>query len=440
MRRYCKKFFYILWAASVALSACSRFIPGGTPSPTPTLAPPAPISVEPTFTPPLAELEIKGTITIWHSWDETHLPALVDTVDQFQDLYPDVQFDVLYIPPENMLLRYQQAAGEGGGPDLLLGPASWGPVLFDAGLIADLQDIMKEELTKTLNPPALQAMRFGDALIGVPYAIKGVVLYRNTEIIAEAPKSFEEMVSLAQTATQGDVLGAYFERSFYYSGAHLIGIGGQWMNERGDPLFNDSQGAAWIDLLQEFEFAGPVEFQTDHDVELFKAGKVGFIIDGTWNMTTMTETLSADLVAIDPWPVYQTGRLSGFVQGDEIFLNAQRTGTNRPAVIKFMEYLLAPENQLRLANVGFIPSVMGVKVNNNLMAQAMVALAGGSAYPSISQVDVYATPLDAALRSIFKDKVASAEALSKAQQQVKDALAAMQPETPAPVLDATPVQ
>ena len=54
----------------------------------------------------------------------------------FQGMYPDVQFDVLYVPFDDLRGKFETAAATGGGPSVLIGAADWGPALFDAELVS----------------------------------------------------------------------------------------------------------------------------------------------------------------------------------------------------------------------------------------------------------------------------------------------------------------
>src|SRR4030042_2484599 len=85
---------------------------------------------EPITSPSPPEEIIEGTISIWHSWDEKDRVALDKIIRGFGEIYPEVFFDVLYIPSEDIQTRYEVETLEGTGPTLLLGPAEWGPRLI----------------------------------------------------------------------------------------------------------------------------------------------------------------------------------------------------------------------------------------------------------------------------------------------------------------------
>lgn len=403
----------------------------GTPTVTQFLtATPAP-SATPSPTPVLT----RGTLTIWHSFAEGQMPALEQALADFSQLYPDVYFDVLYVPLDNLRSRYELAAQENRAPDILLGPAAWGPALYDAGLIADLTDAASAELLQGLNPAAVEAARYQDALIGLPYDLQGVVLYRNKALIPTAPETFGELVSSAQAATKGEIIGASLERGFYFSGGHLLGLGGQLMTPDGAPAFNNEKGIEWLELLKAFDTAGPAEFLSDKDVELFKQGRVGFIIDGTWNMQSLAEALGQENLAIDPWPTLRDGRLAGFVQANNLYINSRLPDDERLAAAAFLEYFLSPEVQSLFADSGMIPAASAARVTDPgwaaLVSPAAAALAGGVAYPTLPQIEAYVAPMDVALQTFFTSDIAPVEALNMAYLGIQSALAGLQ-ETPTP--------
>jgi arabinogalactan oligomer/maltooligosaccharide transport system substrate-binding protein len=427
----------LLILVALSLSACGELLQGE--QATPVLPPTVTYTPTrlPTQTPTPTEFVLHGTVRIWHMWDETQLPALVQIIQNFRALYPDVSFDVLYVPSEDLLERYQSEAREGSGPSLLLGPAEWGPGLFDAGLVADLQTLANQALLGSLNQPALGAAYYKDALIGLPYTIQGVVLFRNKSIITINATTFEELITLAQTSTIGDEIGAYLERSFFYSGAHLNGIGGHLMDENGQPAFNNQKGIQWLELLSEFEQAGPTNFFTDEDLERFESDRIGWIIDGTWNLADMAQAIGPENLAIDVWPSYDDGHLAGYVRAENLYLNPRTADENLLATQRFIEYFLSPEAQAYLADVGLIPAASGVTltdpINGPLITQAMIALATGVTYPVTPEMAIYNIQMDIALRAYFEGALSAEQALQTAQQAILDSLGQMQAEgTPTP--------
>lgn len=398
----------------IVLAACKPKTPA-TPTLTPTAAPTQePTAVPTSLNPTQPAPALQGTIVIWHAWKENEIASLNEVMRGFQAQYPEVTFDVLYVPFDELRGKYEVAAANGGGPTLLIAPADWGPMLYNAALIADVSDVATPDFLSTLNPAALGALQYKGALIGLPQAVKGVVMYRNKAIIPETPKTFEELVAQAKAATQGDVVGANLEYGFFFSAAHITACGGKLMEANGDPAFNNEAGICWLNLLKAFQDAGPTEYYSDKDVNLFRSGKAGVIIDGTWNRLILAEAIGADNLAIDPWPAYGTGHLSGFVQTEALYLNANTRGEDRTLAWRFMQYFLSPEAQAMLANpakAAHIPATLNVDVPDRLITEAAKALAMGTTFPVIPEMGAYWGPMDAALRTFFDDEKARPEAV-----------------------------
>jgi maltose-binding protein MalE len=425
MKKLLSRLLAVILTLSFTLAGCNPTPPQGTAPPTGALTP-SPISATNT---PLAasatSAQPRGTITLWHSWDESQVPALVSMIASFRKQFPDIQFDVLYVPPEVLRDRMETATRDGIGPDLLIGPAEWGPSLFDAGVIADLSPLAGNALLKTLNTAALGSGRYKNALISLPYSMQGVVLYRNLNIMPQGANTFQDLVDLAQSSRQGDIQGAILERGFLYSGAHLLGLGGQLMDENGDPAFNDQKGMAWINLLSAFQQAGPVSFNDDQDLDFFRQGKAGIIIDGTWNRVTISDTLGLENVVVDPWPAYGEGHLSGFVQANSLFLSSQAEGDERLASWEFIKYFLSADAQGTLASIGQIPVVKGIPMDDPIISQTMKAMEGGTTYPVRPEMSAYTAPLDGAIKAIFSDGAIAKDALQSAADAVRSALDAL---------------
>lgn len=408
------------------LAEATRTVQAATP-----VQPPATPSGQPSPTPEV----IRGTVTIWHSLGEEQMVGIEQILENFSAQHPEVLFDVLYIPQENLPTRLESAVQENAGPDLVLGPAGWGPAFYRDGMIQDLSDLAQDALRMKINPAALAAGSYQDAQVGLPYAQEGVVLYRNKALIEHPAATLEELIRAANAATQGEMIGADLERGFLYSGGYLDGLGGKLVNEDGTPAFNSEKGLAWLQVLQMLEQAGPTEYNSDRDIELFKEGRVGWIVDGTWNYNALTEAVGAENLAVDPWPTAPGGNLSGYIQPSNIYLSTTARGDDRTAAGKFIEHFLSAESQSILSEVGMIPVVSGVKMTDPRrqaqLTQILTALAGGTAYPTVPEIRFFPAALDAALQSVLLGNVPPAEALSSAEGVIRAALAQAQV-TPTP--------
>jgi ABC-type glycerol-3-phosphate transport system substrate-binding protein len=225
------------------------------------------------------------------------------------------------------------------------------------------------------------------------------------------------------------VVGAVLERSFFYSAAHLYGIGGQLMDEDGEPTFNNEAGLAWIELLRSFDEAGPTIFFSDADLDRFKEGTAGIIFAGTWQRNELAEAIGKESLTIDGWPSYNDGSLSGFVQAQNIFVSSQTPQEELPAVVAFITHLLSPSAQAKLSEAGLIPVLKSATLEgllkDRLILQAVRAMEKGTPYPVVPEIEVYQNPIDIALKAIFENDVPPEDALTTAEETIRQKLEEM---------------
>lgn len=393
-----------------------------------TITPALPFVEPPPRAPSTPPPNLTRTLRLWHAWDSTQIRTLEHILIAFQQMQPEVHFDVLYVPPDELLAKFETEVARGGGPDILLAPAKWSSELAAGQYIANLSSYASAEFLATLNTAGLGECAALPELRCLPYALNGVLLYRNQQIVTAAPATFDELITAARAATRGGIVGADLEQGTYFAVAHLYGLGGRLWLADGSPAFNSPEGLAWLNLILSFPQAGPVEFNSNRDTELFMQGKAGIIIDGSWNLNALAQAVGEENLAIDPWPALGEGHLSGFVQADALYLNINLSGAEQLDALRFMGFFLTPEAQAVLADAGFIPAINDAPVRSALIRQAISAFANGITHPSAPQAQVYFDTLETALR----DAIAARSSAESALQWAYDTLVILlaQPDSP----------
>ena len=417
--------YILILGGGFLLSACSPISRDSAPAglTTPEADLPTAETRFPVFT---QNVELQATLSIFHSWAEENRPVLNAILREFSKRYPDIYFDVTYIPADELRNLYTNEAAEGRGPAILLGPVEWGPDFREAGLIRELGELIDPEILENLNPAAVETSHYAGSLVSLPYAIHGVVLFRNEDIMTIGANNFDELVMLAQAASQGEIAGAFLERSTYFSAGHLFGLGGSLMDENGYPAFATPEGEAWLRLLLAFQFAGKTAFLSDQDLEEFKAGRAGWIIEGSWKMEELAQAIGADRLTVDPWPEVENGRMSGFVHSDNLYLNSNVDQDTQAAAEAFMEFFLSQTAQSHLVEVTLIPALLYLDLPPTemsfIISQSMTALADGSAYPDLPVMDTYLLHLDSAIKSYLENGLSASEALNQASAAILEDL------------------
>jgi len=372
-------------------------------------------------------LELACTISLWHSFNENEIESLLAVSAAYLEIQPDTEFDFLYTPNYDKKNKYEMAAATGGGPSILIGSDEWGPSLYDDLLIQEITDVTDSELLDTINPAALSTVHYQETMIGLPLNLKGVVMFRNATIVTDAPKSFNELVVLAQSATVGDLVGAYLDYGLFFSGGHLQAIGGSLMDAEGNPTFNDGKGIEWMEMLKRYEEAGPIEHNNDNGLNLFFENRVGIIVDDISNASSLADAIGIENLVIDNWP----SDMSGYVQSDGIYLNANLTGHDLECGLSFMEFLLSVDAQEVFSDpsmAGYIPAVMGIELADTHQMQAASAFANGTNLPVIPEMRAYWDPVNNALLAVVELGIDPGEALLVAEEAVLSNISDIQEE------------
>lgn len=366
--------------------------------------------------------KIQQRIILWHSFNELQSRSLAEVIAAFQEINPYLQVEEMFFPFDDLKDKFTQATRSGNGPALLLAPQEWIPNLYDEGLIQDLSGLVDNDLLESLAPAGLAGPKYKGGLPALPYRLDGVVLYRNLSVIAEPAITLDEFIAQAVDATGGGTLGAYLDLGPYFSLPHLAACGGRIMDENGMPAFNNPSGVCWLDLLRSFQDVGlPWLINSQVDAELFKAGRVGMIIDEVNKAGEFSETLGEENLAIDPWPDSAQGHLSGFVHSWVVMMRTGLKDEEREASQEFIQFLLSLEAQRIFADsemAGFIPSVEGVDVSDRLMAEAHRAFKKGTAFPLFS-MNAYWDAVEGAIRAAMDDSASKEQILEWAVVEIK---------------------
>ncbi len=383
------------------------------PLPPPTATPTRPAKLTPTPT-----AIRKGVfLTLWHGLEAPQALVLQEIVSDFQERHPGVRVNLRYHPYDDLYDQFVSNSEAGNGPALLIGPGEWGPRLYEQGRVADLSGFPTDGLLARIQPAGLQASKYQEALVGLPFSLRGIVMVRNSSIIPQAPQTFDQLVEVAKERNNQEVLGTYLDLGDDFAIPQISACGGNIMYPNGYPAFDDESGLCWLKLLQELSELRPVAYYSNQDLERFLAGKVGIILEGTWNLERMSDVLGDQLV-IDPWPTYGAHRLSGFMWAQSVFMNSHLQESDQKAAWQFMTWLLSPAVQGQWARAGWIPARMDVPVENAHVAQVMDALEWGTAVPTHPDMDVYWEPLREALEVAYSQDGDLDAALQRAAEAI----------------------
>jgi maltose-binding protein MalE len=391
-------------ALVILLTACQP-----TPSPTPTMTS-TPTEVPRTATPqptptPDPKVLIQGTVRLWLDWNPMELDSLGKVISAFHDQYPGVTFAISYYPYDDLRSALELAATEDNAPTMIFAPSSWGPELWQDGLLLDLTIQVAHDPLASIDPLAWNQVNYDGAVIGLPLERQGIVLYRNRLIVTEAAGTLEELVSKGQQLKGDESVGFGLDFGFMYSASQLAACNGKLFDTEGNLDLDVEVGYCWLRLLSTFRDAGRVWFNSDEDLALFEAGSSGWLIESTLESLRLSQLDGVRDLVIDPWPLYsETGyRLAGFVWTENLYLIKGASPEDVEASWTFASFLLSPEAQIMLsdpAGANHLPALGDLILSDEMQIQMMASLASGVPLPLQPDLSLYIEPLEGAVRAV----------------------------------------
>lgn len=243
----------------------------------------------------------EGDLVIWA--DGNTAPALEVSAGAFSEEYglsvvvQEVDFGAIR---DNLIVS--GPAGE--GPDIIVAAHDWLGELVTSGVVApmDLGDKLGD-----FSAPAIQGMSYNGELYGMPLATENIALVRNTDIVPDAPATWDEVLEISQELAAGNdddmATNKYgfvrMEGDPYHFYPIMTAYGGYVFGTNDDGSYNpddvgiDSEGAltavqVWDDMIKSGLQPPAVDWETMH--VLVETGQAGMTITGPWALGRLRDS------------------------------------------------------------------------------------------------------------------------------------------------------
>ncbi len=359
--------------------------PQTDPAATPAQAVGAPAAAaNPTTIPP------RGGVTLWHSWSQADGDALARILEDFNQMYPEVQVETLFVAYNDLLQSYAQAVADGSGPDLILAPNWWLSDLTMLGAVQRLDDRVSAEHLGALWPAAVDNLRMNGILYGLPVHYEVVALYYNQELVlADAlPATLDELLTYAAQRPANGI-------GIYANPFHLAwgfpAFGGAIFDGDGRAILDQSDGAerflAWLAAVNALNGS---YVDTDYGMLLdrFKKGEFAFFVDGPWALSELSAVLG-DSLGVTPLPLGPAGTAQPWLYADAVYVNPNASPEQASLALLMAEYITGPTSGEILAAVaGRLPANRNAGANARLSGFAQQA-AVAQAMPHGPHMDAF---------------------------------------------------
>lgn len=232
----------------------------------------------------------RDRLLVWHDWPAAEAVVLTELLSSYEELDPDLELIVEYVPPDELESRFADEAKSGFGPDVLIGADA--AELFDLVAAGAVHRITRSQAERygydELDTRALAAMAVDETQRGVPLAAFTDVLYYRDGV--EPPGSLAEVIDLAEdghsVAIPLDFLDAYWGVDAF--GGTMFG--------REDVVSPDSGFTEWMRWLVHARRHPNVILDGDYEVlrDLFATGRVDVFVGGSRELGTFRSVLQED--------------------------------------------------------------------------------------------------------------------------------------------------
>jgi maltose-binding protein MalE len=224
-------------------------------------------------------------ITIWS--DDTRTPILLELAEEFEATYG---VGLVVEQVADIRDQFVIAAPAGEGPDIIIGAHDWLGQLVSSGLLAEIDLGDKSD---AFLPAAVEGFTYDGTLYGMPYAIENLAFFYNTELVPEAPSTWEKVVEIGSALVEsGDATyGLALTGTTYDAFPLQTAFGGYIFGQDADGNYDPSDvgigsegmiaAGNWIqDNVESGFLADNIDWDTGHT--LFETGEVPFLIAGPW--------------------------------------------------------------------------------------------------------------------------------------------------------------
>lgn len=288
-------------------------------------------------------------LTLW-VYDDGRLEVLTELGAAFEEEY-GVHLNVEVVDLSEIRNAMTLGAASGEGPDMIIIPHdNLGPIVENgAAAPIDLGDKADSFL-----PNAIDAFTYNGELYGVPLAVENIGFFRNTDLVPDAPATWEEVAAIGmELVDSGDADSAIGLPDLTYNsypiftayGGYIFGRDEEGSFTTEDIGMNNEGMVAGLTYIQDLIDSGVVSENIDWEAShvQFETGRSPFILTGPWAINRF-ETAGVPY-AISAFPAVEEGGDAGYpflgVQG--IVINANKENVLL-AQIFAVDFLATEEN------------------------------------------------------------------------------------------------
>ncbi|MDP8957570.1 MAG: extracellular solute-binding protein [Actinomycetota bacterium] len=373
-----------------------------------------------------------GALLIWA--DEARARALRPFADQFTRQNPGVTVRIEVVEFDQMLEQVLQAGPAGAGPDLFLGAHEWLTQLVPARAVATVN---LSRVSSGFLPVTARAFSSGGRFYGVPFAFQNVALIRNTRLVPQAPRTWEELERVALRLRRQNkvqiplglpVPDPFSEYPLFSAfGGYLFGETDDGDADPGDIGLDSPGGLRAAEAFARWGRRGLIDTRVTNEVmvQRFGDGSIPFAITGPWSIEQAGTGFATRGVpfAVDPIPPVAGGEPKPLVHVQGFMVS--RFAKTPPLAQSFaVDYLTGVEAQIRLSGASRRPPALRAALQRVEADPGLGAFArsgrNGVPVPTIRRADRVWPIWTAAYTELFNGTKSPRKAFQDAAKEISD--------------------
>ena len=372
----------LLIISATLLAACT---PAATPTAAPATEAPAVATEAPTeaATEAPTEAPAPATIQYWHTHSDPETAQLDKVIAAFEAANPGIKVETTRYAYNDYKTALLTAISSGDVPDVARLDIAWVSEFADQGALVQLDGTLPDfdNIIKDTYPGPLSTNLWKDHYYGLPLDTNTQVLLWNKSDFEAAgittpPATMEEFAADACTLTDAakKQYGYAEGGTYFWAPAPVFyAMGGKVTDEKittATGYVNGPESVAAFTMLKDLYdkgclspnlLGGGIATDAGH-----AEGTYAMIIDGPWMVDIYKNNYPDFQVNFAPIPTGPQGKTSSVVGGEDVVV--LEGSKNQEAAMKWAAYLLSPEAQKMMTEVGQMPT--------------LASLAGDPAMPS----------------------------------------------------------
>jgi arabinogalactan oligomer/maltooligosaccharide transport system substrate-binding protein len=269
-------------------------------------------------------------VVLWHAYTGMERTALEHTAAQWNAKHPETPLTLVAVPHDSFADKLTSAIPRGNGPDLFIYADDRIGAWADSSTIEPIEFWVDDARADRFSAQAMTAMAYRGSLWGLPLAVKSLVLYVRSDLVAQAPATTDELIALAPAMKKhAGFAVAYANVDLYGHAPWLHGFGGEVIDDAGNLAIATPEAADAMAFARRLVADGvaPADAQGPMVASLFNAGKAATVVSGPWFITDITKGVPWHVVTLPI--VSATGRhATPFLGAESILMSAYARDKN----------------------------------------------------------------------------------------------------------------